>query len=155
MIPPRRDDLEIYVDASTSWGIGLIVNGRWLAWRLAPGWKSDGRDIGWAEMAAVLLALLYLKADGVRDARVLIHSDNQGVIGALKAGCSRSVQQNRILKTIVSELILDGLWPELEYVNTKDNPADAPSRGALPPASSRLSVDVPIPFELRSLLSVV
>ncbi|CAL1715691.1 unnamed protein product [Somion occarium] len=45
--------LVLFVDASTSWGIGLVANGKWLAWQLKPGWKSDGRDIGWAEMVAI------------------------------------------------------------------------------------------------------
>lgn len=43
----------ISVDASTSWGIVLVIDGQWQAWQLVPGWKSDGRDIGWAEMVAI------------------------------------------------------------------------------------------------------
>jgi len=40
--------LQIHVDASTSWGIGFVMNGKWLAWKLKPGWKIKGREIGWA-----------------------------------------------------------------------------------------------------------
>ena len=41
-------NLDIYVDASTSWGIGLIVGNHWVAWSLCQGWKAAGWDIGWA-----------------------------------------------------------------------------------------------------------
>lgn len=30
------------VDASMSWGIGLILDDCWLAWELLPGWKTEG-----------------------------------------------------------------------------------------------------------------
>ena len=33
-------DLDIWVDASTTWGIGTIVGDSWAAWQLAPGWKQ-------------------------------------------------------------------------------------------------------------------
>ena len=36
--PPLPNDDELYVDASTDWGIGLLLNGHWLAWRLKDGW---------------------------------------------------------------------------------------------------------------------
>jgi len=49
----------IFVDAS-SWGIGLIVNDHWFAWQFAQGWDTDGRDIHWAEMVAIELALRYI-----------------------------------------------------------------------------------------------
>lgn len=47
--------LEIFVDASTDWGIGIIVDGFWDAWHLIPGWKDQGRNIGWLEALAVEL----------------------------------------------------------------------------------------------------
>jgi len=35
-------DLDIWVDASTSWGIGLYVGGHWATWELVSGWAEDG-----------------------------------------------------------------------------------------------------------------
>ena len=55
--PPTPLANNLFVDASTGWGIGLVLDGRWLAWQFQDGWKSDGRDIGWAEMVAVELAV--------------------------------------------------------------------------------------------------
>ncbi|KDN36647.1 hypothetical protein RSAG8_10689, partial [Rhizoctonia solani AG-8 WAC10335] len=68
------------------------------AWALKPGWKSAGRDIGWAEMIALEIALLALVDGGYRDCSIVIHSDNQGVIGAFEAGRSRNAHQNSALQ---------------------------------------------------------
>jgi hypothetical protein len=86
--PPPPETDEIYVDASTGWGIGFIYRGRWLAWKYIPGWFCEGRCIGWGEMVAIELALRTLVASGVRNAHFKLRSDNQGVIGALAAGKS-------------------------------------------------------------------
>jgi hypothetical protein len=34
--------MKLFVDASTGWGIGLILNGKWLAWQFKEGWNSEG-----------------------------------------------------------------------------------------------------------------
>jgi hypothetical protein len=34
-------ELQAFSDASSEFGIGIIVRGRWRAWRLIPGWKRD------------------------------------------------------------------------------------------------------------------
>ena len=49
--PKQLTDLGAYSDASSGIGIAIIINGRWRAWRLIPGWQtlSGQRDIGWAE----------------------------------------------------------------------------------------------------------
>jgi hypothetical protein len=53
-------DANAYSDASLETGIGITVRGRWRAWRLLPGWKADGRDIGWAEAVGFWLLILTL-----------------------------------------------------------------------------------------------
>jgi hypothetical protein len=35
-------DLDIWDDASTSWGIGICIGNEWDTWQLLPGWKSEG-----------------------------------------------------------------------------------------------------------------
>ncbi len=86
--PKEPIDLSLMVDASMSWGIGLVINGKWLAWELKQGWCSEGREIGWAEMVAIELALLILKAVGYKDCHIILQSDNQGIVEALRAGYS-------------------------------------------------------------------
>ena len=49
---PPLSPLEFWIDASTNWGIGVILDGVWESWRLKPNWKKNGWDIGWAEFIA-------------------------------------------------------------------------------------------------------
>ena len=69
-------DPDIWVDASLSWGISIVIVSCWAAWRLLFGWKSEGQDIGWAEAVAVELTLLCLGASSWQDAHIKIHCDN-------------------------------------------------------------------------------
>lgn len=85
--------------------------------------------------------------------RVTIHGDNQGVLGALRSGCSRSRQQNRILQRIVALCGQHKIWPTAVYVRSKDNPADGPSRGEPSPDMSRLPSVVDVPSHLSPFLS--
>ena len=76
-------DLDIYVDASTSWGIVLMVGDRWAAWSLCKGWKVAGQDIGWAESIALELAILWIISQNFLDSEIIIHGDNTSVVSAL------------------------------------------------------------------------
>ena len=58
LMPCWRLDPDIWADASTSWGIGLVMGDHWAAWQLKDGWKVGGRDISWAESIALDLAVL-------------------------------------------------------------------------------------------------
>ena len=78
-------DLGIFVDASTSWGIGIVIEGKWLAFRLLPLWKIRGRDICWLETIAVKLMIYILEAKGIHEATILIRSNNQGTIGLFES----------------------------------------------------------------------
>jgi len=64
------------MDASTSWGVGFWMEGKWIAWRSIPGWKSDGQDIGWLEMVTVELALHTVIGAGYKDVHLVFRSDN-------------------------------------------------------------------------------
>ncbi|GBE79380.1 hypothetical protein SCP_0205780 [Sparassis crispa] len=148
-------DVGIWVDASSSWGIGIIVEGQWSAWRWRgePGsWKSDGRDIGWAEMIAVELAVRTVEVLGHRDANVLIRGDNQGVQGAFTRGRSRNFQVNAsIRRADIISMSLNILFT-VRYVNTKDNLADRVSRGDPDPSMSRRLPSFMLPEELTFFL---
>src|SRR5882724_8034258 len=79
-------DLDIWVDVSTDWGISLLVVDKWAAWQLSPRWKSDDRDIGWAESVTLELVVMWLIQNRFSDCEVTICGDNTEVIGAsLKA----------------------------------------------------------------------
>jgi hypothetical protein len=160
--PSNPSPTSVYVDASTSWGIGLVVDNRWFAWKLVGDWRQilnpdveDRQTISWAEMVAVELAVLYLVAAGHAGQHLILRSDNTGVIGALAGGRSRNVGQNASLRRIVSLLTDSSTWVTPLYVDTHLNLADGPSRGVFGPLSHRLPNLVIIPSVLRPFLHAV
>jgi hypothetical protein len=148
-------DYNIWVDASTEWGIGLLWGTQWAAWRLLEGWKGPSRDIGWLEAVAVELAILATKIMGIRDANILIRSDNEGVIGAFSKGrCSNFMTNLSIRRS--DEVCSDTrISTTLFYVNTTNNLADPISRGILPPSSQTFPLPIPIPLPLLPFISHV
>ncbi|KAE8243949.1 hypothetical protein A4X03_0g7648, partial [Tilletia caries] len=99
--PAKVFEPKVWVDASSEWGIGVIVGDAWSAWSWTPGWDSDGRNIGWAEAVALELGLRAALALGARDSLVKFFSDNQGVLFGYKLGRSRGKQVNSVLKRVV------------------------------------------------------
>lgn len=152
--PPEPAPIAFWVDASTSWGIGVVLDGIWDSWKLSEGWKSDGRDIGWAEMIAIECGLRLAIHRGMHSLHLVCRSDNQGVIHALSNGRSRSVQQNCALRRIVALMRTHSIWISSLYVPSASNIADAPSRD-IPIANMPRSPDsFSIPNCLNNLLSV-
>ncbi len=106
-------DLGIFVDASTSWGIGVLISGDWATFRLLDGWKIPGRDICWLETLAIKFAVYLLEARGVCNASILIHSDNQGTMGAVDKGRSGNHNINSSIRRIYSVLFPLHISPEV------------------------------------------
>ncbi|QRV96827.1 Reverse transcriptase domain protein [Ceratobasidium sp. AG-Ba] len=151
---PPRLNLRIYMDASSSFGLGVIFNNEWQAWRLLHGWDKDRRNIGWAEAVAVKLAVSWIAARGFRNVSSTVYCNNQGVVYAWKAGRSRNPQQNDAIMRALACCIEHNLRVDLVYVNTSNNPADRPSRGLQPLGHlTRASDTIPIAVTLRYLLS--
>ena len=88
------DDLGIFLDASMSWGIGIIIGDKWYAFKLVPDWKVPGLDIGWLKAVALELLMYFLVQLGHCNAHLLMHSDNTGAIGAHDKACSRNIATN-------------------------------------------------------------
>ncbi|QRV93564.1 Fungal Zn(2)-Cys(6) binuclear cluster domain [Ceratobasidium sp. AG-Ba] len=142
----------IFMDASTSFGIGIIVEGCVAAWKLTEGWKRPGVDIGWAEMAAVELALVAVVAKGVQCRTVLLRSDNRGVVFAVRSRQSRNVHQNEILLRILLLAETHNLDLRIDYIRSADNPADCPSRGLPAPGSQPITWAIHTPPQLAPFL---
>ncbi|KDN36471.1 hypothetical protein RSAG8_10809, partial [Rhizoctonia solani AG-8 WAC10335] len=141
------------MDASTSFGIGVIVEGHVAAWKLAPDWRRPGIDIGWAEMAAVEIALSAIIGYGVTNHKVSFRSDNKGVVFALQAGRSRNQHQNAILMRILEQADHHSIDIDITYIRSAENPADAPSRGQLPPDMPPISWEFPFPSHLVPIMT--
>ncbi|KAF5381168.1 hypothetical protein D9757_009423 [Collybiopsis confluens] len=141
-------DHGIYVDASTEWGIGIVFEGRWAAFRLRPGWKIFGRDICWLETVAVELLFYFLESWNFQDVFIRIHSDNQGTIGTMEKVRSPNFWINMSIRRICSVVYPLFIIPDMVYVRSADNLADPYSRGILGPANSKIPLSFELPDEL-------
>lgn len=148
-------NLHIYVDASTSWGIGVLIDSHWDAWRTTPAWKGPSRDIGWLEGVALELLIYALEEKGLHDMHILVHSDNQGVIGAFDKGRSRNHEINLSIRRSASVLSALNLSLSLAYIESEKNPADPISRGINGPPADRLFTTFALPEELTPFFSHV
>ncbi|CAE7121611.1 unnamed protein product [Rhizoctonia solani] len=150
--PPPLSPLEFYMDASTSFGIGVVCNQKFGIWKLEKGWFGSGRDIGWAEMIAVEIALDLLISAGLSNISIRFWSDNQGIIGALAAGRSRNDQQNTVLRRINEKQIVHNICLKVAYVNTEENLADGPSRGTPIPDGTPFSGPITLDKALKAFI---
>ena len=150
---PRNpsQDMGIFVDASTSWGIGIVIAGKWTAFRLHEKWKVEGRDICWLETVAVEILIYILEGMGISNTTLLIHSDNQGTIGSLGKGRSRNFHINLSIRRAYVVLASQSITPELVYIASEDNPADPISRGELGSIENRISTSFSLPDEIRPI----
>ena len=140
------------MDASTSWGIGIVVSGKWRAFRLCQDWKIEGRDICWLKTVAVELLIYILEAMEVANTTLIIYSDNQGTIGSLGKGRSRNFHINLSIRRTYVMLTSRFIIPELFYIASRNNPADPISRRELGSSDSRITVSISLPDELRQIL---
>jgi hypothetical protein len=145
----------LYVDASTSWGIGITANGLWDAWQCKPGWRSKTRHIGWLEGVALELLIYAIEERGLHDVHLLVHSDNKGIIGAFDKGRSRNFDINLSIRRSAYVLASLNVSLDLTYIESKKNPADPLSRGEFWPASQRLYSKFTLPKVLSDHLTHV
>jgi hypothetical protein len=156
---PDPSDIGWWGDASTSFGIGIVIGSFWAVWKWAPGFKigpNHLHDIGWAEAVAVELGLrlaIHLKLFHSSDHSArsfLAHSDNLGVVTVIRKGRSRSRETNLILKQIYRMLAQERITLIPSWVSTRQNIADALSRGDVadflaqfPSSAHRVSIALP------------
>ena len=145
--PTPLIDLGAYSDASSGVGIAITVGEHWRAWRLVPGWKGEGRDIGWAEAIGFEFLVKHVMQTTVAGAHIKVYGDNIGVVEGWWTGRSRNRQVNLIFRRIHGLLQQHNGTVHTRYIPSKENPADPPSRGIY--ASSRLLLPhIPIPIEV-------
>ena len=151
--PVIIDDFEAYSDASSGIGIGIIIGNRWRAWRLLPGWKADGREIGWAEAVGFefLIRTLCSIVRGPYKQHIKVFGDNRGVVEGWWKGRSRNKPTNEIFRRIHELEKTRKVTVHSRYVASKLNPADNPSRGIYPPLAYLLP-PIQIPTELQPFL---
>jgi hypothetical protein len=122
-------DFGIYVDASTSWGVAVVIGERWHAFKLVPGWKHSGIDICWLEAVALELCFMFLEQLDFKDIHVLVRSDNKGAIDAYEKGRSPNQDINLCARRSFAVTSGSSITPKIVYVPSAENLADTPSRG--------------------------
>lgn len=143
------------MDASTDWGIAVVMSGHWRAWKLSNDWKADGCDIGWAESIALEFAVYHFIWAGFSHVRLLVHSDSQGAISQYNKGRGRNQPMNDCIHHSVAAMMDAHIDIIPEYVPSEDNLADGPSRRWNLDADSRLPLSFDTPIAISHLLSDV
>jgi len=150
--PHQHIDPDLWVNASTSWGIGIIYSSLWYAWALTPGWKVDGRDIGWAKSMVLELTVLILIDQNFQDCSIVICGNNTGIIGAYDKGRSHNIPCNNTIHWITSCIIPNNIMIIPTYVASSSNRADPISCGILGPPLLHVVLPPALPPELLGLL---
>ena len=132
--PSQVADFQAFSDASSGFGIGITIGSRWRAWRLKPGWDTDGRDISWAEGLGFEFLIRAICASCPPGSCFKVLGDNIGVVEGWANGRSRNRKVNHIFRRIHSILQDSKCQAIARYVPSASNPADGPSRGVYPPA---------------------
>jgi hypothetical protein len=149
--PAIITDRDAFSDASSGFGIGIVIGNRWRAWRLIPGWKTDGRDIGWAEAVGFEFLTRALCTASEPGQHFRVFGDNKGVVEGWWKGRSRNWETNKVFRRIHDLADTHQCLFVTRYVASRENPADAPSRGRYPPAD-RLLPEISIPTALRQYI---
>lgn len=146
---PTSQDIHWVGDASTEFGIGVIVGSQWAQFRHLPGWKTSGRftrGIAWLETLAIRLGLLMLfRQREYVGLSFYIWTDNTTSQSALNKRSSRDDSVNDEWIVIQELLIREQTNIEPLRVASADNRADGLSRG-LPsnmPVANQLRLPIP------------
>jgi len=156
-------DIDWWGDASTSFGIGIIIGNYWAAWSWVPSVKvgpNCSYDIGWAEAVAVELGLRLGLQVGIiqsptnRRNSFLVRSDNSGVVSVTNKGRSRSELTNTVLKEIFHLQAQHNVHLVAEHVRLEANIVDSLSRGDLEfvTGGNKSKVFLTLPLHLSHLL---
>ena len=149
--PQPLIDLQAFSDASSGVGIAITVGRLWRAWRLSPGWNTQGRDIQWAEAVGFELLTIVLFSIAKRGDHLKVHGDNRGVVEGWWKRSSANKPTNHVFRRILESSEDHGCFVHTRYIPSAENPADAPSRGRFPPFQLLLD-EFTIPDELHPFL---
>jgi len=145
-------DRGAFPDASSGVGIGIVIGNKWRAWRLIPGWKTEGRDIGWAEAIGFEFLTRYLCSYSCPGEHFRVFGDNRGVVEGWWKGRSRNWETNKVFRRIHDLANTHQCLFITRYVASRENPADDPSRGIYPKFANLLPT-INIPEAVRQFVT--
>lgn len=121
-------NIHIATDASLFRWAGIILSGEKKGQQISDYFQvADERPIHLKETEAVINVLQTL-GPSLQNNRVLIKTDSKALQGAWNSQGSRNHLFNDLMKRLFQQTLRYNLLLKLDYVNTKENPADAPSR---------------------------
>lgn len=106
-------------------------------------------------MVAVDLGLRTLIYSDFHNCHLVFHSDNQGVVGALKASRSHNSAQNKVLRRIIANFRDYKIWLSVNWVKSGDNISDSISWGILPSSITCYDRPPPLPSYLKHFVALV
>lgn len=122
--------LNLFTDAAGSLGYGAFYNGHWSAEHWPDLWFQKGftKNIVLLELFPVLVAIC-IWGEHFRNRRILLHSDNRGVVFAVNCQSSKSEPVVTLLRHLVLYCLRFNIWLKATYIEgVKNVIADSLSR---------------------------
>jgi hypothetical protein len=152
LIPdPDLTDVGWVGDASTSYGIGVIIGKKWVRFRLLvdPQHLATGNPIAWLKTVAVRLGLLMLIQIGSTLGKVfIVQMYNTTTQGAISQRKSRDTWVNCEWRAIQQTLLEAEIDLKAQRVTSAENRADQLSRGKRENHLRRDALTVTVPPSL-------
>ncbi|KAI7963698.1 hypothetical protein MJO29_004125 [Puccinia striiformis f. sp. tritici] len=141
-------------DASTGFGIGILIGSRWAQFQLTKEW-DDGptprRDIAWLETVAIRLGLLVLKKLNAIPGKVFnVWTNNTTTENCISKRKSKHLRVNEEWKLIQDQLVEMQIDITPKRVTSENNRADALSRGDRSKHLAKNMVVIVIPIDLEN-----
>ncbi|EFP88162.1 uncharacterized protein PGTG_12609 [Puccinia graminis f. sp. tritici CRL 75-36-700-3] len=155
---PASKPLEVHWvgDASTSFGIGVLIGQRWTQLRLKEDWRiaTPPRTIAWLETVAIRIGILMLREtrNNIKGSNFIVYTDNTTTENVLASRKSKDHHSNEEWKIIQHLLISSELDLTPLRVVSKENVADGLSRGVRRPHEAVNRVWINIPDDLQHFM---
>lgn len=150
---PEPVEVKWVGDASTSYGIGVLLGKRWSQVRMTAAWHDadeDRKHINYLETVAIRLGLLMVLAMNCKPGQTLIvWTDNTTAQAAITNRRSKNRAVNEEWKCIQSLLIHSQLDIVAKRVTSEDNTVDKLSRGLVGDCKTEDRMILDIPSDLR------
>jgi hypothetical protein len=157
LIPnPAPTEIGWVGDASTKYGIGVLIGQHWAQFQLRELWpkkpKGEG-GIAWLETVAIRLGLLMLESLGIRPGKTFIvwanNTTTQSLIRKRKLGDRAVNEEWKIIQTLMVRLQTKIV---AKRVTSANNNANALSQGEVGDLEARRKVVIKMPFDLNRYL---